>query len=285
MNRISLCFLLLASIQTYTLRAQEGLAERPATVYFYRVSSSSNADLSITLHDNDSILGDLKSASIITYFCPPGQHEFWGKTTTRRSIFLDVKPGKVYTIRCGISNDGAPTFHQTAKQTAADQMRTINAASDSSSNKVSKYNRPSRPTPYRPSPVTPSANKPEDIKIAAKTDISPQSDTITALTRLYARKRTGGKIRTYIFAYFAGSALVTTLASGDASNLVAVALFGGIAATGRTQVSRYSKQNLQTLVLTYQAGFPLSRKIKRKLKDKDFRPLTETQRKKMTYTN
>lgn len=278
MKRLSLCILLLASIQTYTVRAQSGLAERPATIYFYRVADTGNADLSFTLLEKDSILGDVKSASIITYFCQPGQHEFWGKTTTRQSIILDVKPGKVYTIRCGISDEGTPTFRQIPKQTAVDQMRVINNAS--SANATIPYNRPSS---NRPTPVTPSTNKPVDADVKAGT-LYP-SDTITALTRLYARKRTGGKIRTYIFAYFAGYSLGGTLVSGDASGLVGVAIFGGIAATGSAQVSRYSKANLQALVTTYKAGIPLSKKIKRKLKGKDFRPLTEAKMKKMTQIN
>jgi len=278
MTRLSLLLLLLASIQTYTLHAQQGLSESPATIYFYRVAGTNNADQNFTLLHKDSIVGDIKSASIITYFCPPGQQEFWGQTTTRQLLILNVKPGKVYTIRCGISGEGAPTFRQVPTQTAADQMRAITAASPG--NTISPYNRQS---PSRPAPVTPRPNRP--VEPVIKADMLYPSDTITALTRLYARKRTGGKIRAYIFAYFAGYSFGYTVATGDVSNIPGIVLFGGIAATGSSQVSRYSKANLQALLATYKSGIPLSEKIKRKLKDRDFRPLTEIQRRKMTQTN
>lgn len=55
------------------------------------------------LHANDSMVCRVKNKGAYMVKLPPGKTTLWARTENRTELNLDVQPGKVYFLRCGVN--------------------------------------------------------------------------------------------------------------------------------------------------------------------------------------
>jgi hypothetical protein len=220
-----------------------------ATIYFYRNASVQGVAVSFDLHHRDSVIGRVASGSVIVYQCPPGVQEFWGSTESRRSIFIDVKPGKSYFVRCSITVGGVvglPSFRQVSPREAVPNIAQILQQQKLKAEVTELYRQQT---------------------FAAE---SNDQDTLRALNNLYERKRKGGTTRGVVFLILSTGAIVQTAESGTADGIAGATVLGLVAVTGFSQSAKYNTDNLQKVLSDYANQVPLSENLKKKFKKKDF---------------
>ncbi len=255
-----LIFLLL-SISSLSIQAQDSLA----TVYFYRGGKFAGSFIGYDLLHNGQVIGRIKSNTIIAYQCPAGQQLFSGITESESSIKVEVVAGEIYFVECGIAAGvvvGRPSFRLTSPAQAKRQIEKIDKSV--------------------------AAKLPA---IVAKPPLV--SDTVRALTNMFQRKRKGGTTRAILFGTIGTAMLIGTVAykpnsvtinqgsSGSqtipvssgppAINYVLVGFSTIMSISGISQVKHYSSANLEVLLADYKSGKPLPKRIKGKLKRKDFK--------------
>jgi hypothetical protein len=228
----------LITICSNTLFAQDSLA----TVHFYRNSAAGYA-IPIKLYQGDVEIGTLNVGNVITIRCKPGQNQFWARTESERSIFLDLKPGLVYFVECRIAAGtiiGVPFFRQVKIEDAKKDLISINS--------------------YLEQLFTPGLEE----------TVLP-NDTVRALYNLYARKQKSGKNLATVFGVIGAVGLISVASSGDFSALPGLAIPLIFVIGGAKKTKRYDKVALAAMLQDYQEGKPLPIKLKSKLKEKDFR--------------
>jgi hypothetical protein len=170
-------------------------------------------------------------------------HTFTARTESKAAAIIDVKPGRLYFVQCGVSIGaviGTPSMRQVTPKTGIAAIRKIN----------------------------PSLTINEALIGDVVLDESDfKADTVRALSNLYARKRKGGVARGVVFMVWS----VLGLASGDAAVLPGVLVVGAVSVSGFAQSGKYNAANQLKAVEEYQAGKALTAKIKSKFKEKDFR--------------
>lgn len=248
--KLLLVFLLTGIFNFQSIQAQELQRDSSmAVIYFYREISVGFL-INFDLYHEDNAIGRVTPGSVLKYECAAGIQEFWGQTESRRSIFIDVKAGRTYYVRCRIAAGaaiGVPTFRQVSAEDAIPHISQILQEKNMAEEVVT-------------------LNRLRTFS-AAQCD----RDTTRALNNLYERKRKGGKTRGSIFLGLGTVSLISALANDEPESLGGVLIFGSIAATGFVQSARYNAGDLQKLLIDYQGQTPLPAKIKRKLKRKDFR--------------
>lgn len=94
-------------------------------VYFYRVKAFAGSAISYDIHLGDEVIGAIKNGTYFYQIFDPGKYQFWAKTEARKDIFLDVKPGKTYYIKCEIGMGilvGRPKFTIVADITGKNEI-------------------------------------------------------------------------------------------------------------------------------------------------------------------
>lgn len=242
MNRTfyKILFCLIVTITSTQILAQ---TEAPAIIYFYRSASIKGAAINYDVYDSAKFVGKMTPGQVLIYSAKPGLHTFTARTESKAAAIIDVKPGKLYFVQCGVSIGalvGTPYLRQVTPKTGIAAIRKIN----------------------------PALTINEALVAEATLDESDfKADTLRALNNLYARKRKGGTTRGVVFAVWA----VAGVAAGDETVLPGVLTVGAISISGFAQSGKYNAVNQQKAVEDYQAGKPLSAKIKSKFKEKDFR--------------
>lgn len=240
-NTLTLIFLfILVHITAVNLQAQE---ITDAIIYFYRSASIKGAVVNYDVYDSAKFLGKMTPGQVLIYRAKPGLHTFIAKIESKSATIIDVQPGKLYFIECGITYGvvvGTPSMRQVAAKTGIAAIRKIN-----------------------PALIINEALAAE----AVFNEADFKTDTLRALNNLYARKRRNGLIRGVIFASWS----VAGLTAGDAAVLPGVLVVGAVSVSGFAQSGKYNPANQQKAVEDYMAGKPLSAKIKSKFKEKDFR--------------
>ena len=77
--------------------------EDKALVFFYRDSSFKGGALTYQVHEEERLIGALRSGTFFYHYSEPGQRTYWGQTTIRQSLVLDVAAGETYFIKGDIS--------------------------------------------------------------------------------------------------------------------------------------------------------------------------------------
>ena len=189
-------------------------------------------------------------------------HAKTAKTQSEAAFKIVMERGQTYYIECGlvvVSGTGRPSFRLATKEDALKSMSKIDLAA---------YDK----TPF----------------VVSKA--SPKDDTIRALQNLYRRKRVGGTVRSIVFGVLAVSALVNTVNYKSTSvtvnggsqtipiddspppgNYIGIGIFTIFTITGFTQIANHTQDKLDALLADYKNGIPLPKKIKSKLKQKDFK--------------
>jgi hypothetical protein len=249
---------------TSLLQAQDSLA----TVYFYR--SYKNAGpakrYDYDLKHDKKVIGRIKPGMVVTYRSQPGSQIFSGFTESESSIKLIVAAGGKYFVECGLAigvQVDRPSFR------IASELEAVKAIQKIDPNVLSKV----------------SSNGGAGSQL---------SDTVRALHNLYQRKRKGGTARAIVFGIIGGSSLIGTLnykpstitinqgsagnqtlqvgpSSPPAINYVFIGFSAIMFGSGISQVGKYSIQNLDLLLRSYEKGNPLPEMVKSKLKKKDFK--------------
>ena len=74
-----------------------------ALLYVYRPKSSVGSVVQYSLHDGDSAICKMKNGNgFIIKMTKPGKTTLWARTEAREEVTLDIKPGKVYFVRCSV---------------------------------------------------------------------------------------------------------------------------------------------------------------------------------------
>jgi hypothetical protein len=116
--------ILLLSLSTF-VHAQE-----PApNVFLYRESKLKGAIITYNVYYNDSTLvGTIKNGVVVSFVAPEGMAKFSAKTESKRSVFINVKPGETYYIKCDIvmgAMAGNPSFRQVNREVAEPVINSI----------------------------------------------------------------------------------------------------------------------------------------------------------------
>jgi energy-converting hydrogenase Eha subunit B len=98
-----------------------------------------------------------------------------------------------------------------------------------------------------------------------------ESDTITALNKLFQRKRNANNAGAVIFGALTVSSVVAGVDSGLAGNFLIAGIFGIFTISNISKATKkYSSERLEQIIKDFQNGKPLPHDIKKKLKKKDF---------------
>jgi hypothetical protein len=240
-NTLNLIFIIaLVHITAINLHAQE---ITDAIIYFYQSSSIKRAVANYGVYDSAKFLGKMTPGQVLIYRAKPGLHTFIAKIESKSATIIDVQPSKLYFIECGITYGvvvGTPSMRQVAPKIGIAAIRKINPALTINEALVAE---------------------------AVLDEADFKADTLRALNNLYARKRRNGLIRGVIFASWS----VAGLTAGDATVMPGVLVIGAVSVSGFAQAGKYNAVNKLKAIEEYKAGKPLSAKIKRKFKEKDFR--------------
>jgi len=96
MKKYLLTILLLVTFTGFTQTDSDNTKGK-SIVYFTQVNSLS--PLSKTyIFDKDKILGRTESRKYFKYVCEPGKHFFWGVSSNRSGVEINLKPDKIYFI-------------------------------------------------------------------------------------------------------------------------------------------------------------------------------------------
>ncbi|ASZ10746.1 DUF2846 domain-containing protein [Chitinophaga pendula] len=75
-----------------------------ALLYVYRPSSSMGVVVQYNLHVEDSVVCRIKSGSkFIVKLTNKGNTKLWARTEGRDEVQLNIQPGKVYFLKCGVN--------------------------------------------------------------------------------------------------------------------------------------------------------------------------------------
>lgn len=76
-----------------------------AVVYFYRPKNYYGSMIGFKVRmDDETVIGRVRNGEKFEYKIKDfGEHEFWGKTESKRSVIIDVKKGQEYFVRCSIN--------------------------------------------------------------------------------------------------------------------------------------------------------------------------------------
>ena len=77
--------------------------EDQALVYFYRDSAFMGAALTYEVLEEEHLIGVLRSGTFFYTYSEPGRRTYWGHTTIRKSLVLEVAAGETYFIKGDIS--------------------------------------------------------------------------------------------------------------------------------------------------------------------------------------
>ena len=95
------CFFCASLFAETTAYSQSSGSPNTATVIFYRTAMWGGA-YSYKLRMADSVLTKVKFKSFYSTELNKGVYNFWGRIFGRTNFSLDVKPGKVYFVKCGV---------------------------------------------------------------------------------------------------------------------------------------------------------------------------------------
>jgi hypothetical protein len=217
-------------------------AQEYATVYFYRSASIKGAAINYNIYDDTVLIGKMTPGQVLMYYAKPGDRQFIAKMESQSTALITLEAGKSYFVECGVSVGvvvGNPTMRQVTAHRGIPAIAKINP-----NLKINK----------------------EQLAEFTMDETQFKSDTVRALSNLFERKRKGGNTRGVVFLIWG----VAGLAAGDPAVLPGVITLGVISATGFAQASKFNGENLDRTVKDYQSGKPLSPKIKKKFKEKDF---------------
>lgn len=101
----------LASIHSYSQQKTDSIVSTLipenadyALLYVYRPSSSMGVVVQYNLHVEDSVVCRVKSGTKFIIKLPnKGNTKVWARTEGRDEVQLDIQPGKVYFLKCGVS--------------------------------------------------------------------------------------------------------------------------------------------------------------------------------------
>jgi Protein of unknown function (DUF2846) len=234
LKKLTILIFLLVLGQTY-VNAQD------ATIYFYRKSKFKGALVDYKVYIDTTLVGKMNTGQVLVKNCAAGRRRIWAKTESEQGIFMNVEAGKTYFMECGVSLGvlvGVPTIRQMRPEIAVESIKIINPSLNFNQAHLAKF---------------------------APSETDFRSDTVMAINNLYQRKRKNGIARAGIFL---GIAVGGTIGTGDPIGAILPVV---ISATGFIQASKYKNEKLEAVVKDYQNGNALPFKIKKKLKEKDFK--------------
>ncbi|MBX2900355.1 MAG: hypothetical protein KF775_11935, partial [Cyclobacteriaceae bacterium] len=123
--------LLFCLIAMLTLPEALAQNEAPGIIYFYRSASIKGAAINYDVYDSSKLVGKITPGQVLIYSAKPGLHTFTARTESKAAAIIDVKPGKLYFVQCGVSMGalvGAPYLRQVTPQTGIAAIRKINPA-------------------------------------------------------------------------------------------------------------------------------------------------------------
>lgn len=211
-----------------------------ATLYLYRKSKFKGSFISYNLYVDSTLVGRMNSGTVLVFHPAPGTRNIWGKTESKQGIYVVIEEGKTYFVECDVSLGvavGVPHLRQTKPEKAITDIIALNPAL--------KFD-PLQSASYAP------------------TQANPEADTVAALSNLYHRKRKAGRVWGGILV---GLSISSLIQGGAGSSLVPL----GFSMIGFGNASKYSEVKLNGAIEGYQNGTPIPRKIKSKMKAKDFR--------------
>lgn len=76
-----------------------------AVIYFYRPKNYSGSFIGFKIRmDDETVIGRVRNGEKFEYKTTDfGKHEFWGKTESKSAVIIDIKKGREYFVRCGIT--------------------------------------------------------------------------------------------------------------------------------------------------------------------------------------
>jgi hypothetical protein len=259
--RLTYLSLILFLFSVNLLQAQDSLA----TVIFYRQNKMAGGLVSYKINHGDILIGKITPGSVIKFQSPPGLQTFTAKTEGESSIKIDIQPGQMYFVECGISA-GAFVGHPSFRQVFAAEAKREIAKIDS---RVLR-------------------EIPNEVFTQGVAD-----DSVRAFNNLFQRKRKNGVARAAIFGAVAVVSLIgiityepetVTINQGSAgsqvveldsgpppASFVLLGVSGVMMVTGITQHNKYSSAKLDILLNDRKQGKAIPEKIKSKLKQKDFK--------------
>lgn len=217
-------------------------AQNEGTVYFYRSASLKGAAVNYNIYDSATLVGKMTPGQVLVYHVKPGLHLFSARMEAKTTAILNVEAGKLYFVQCGVTIGavvGNPTMRQVTSKVGIPAIRKINPALTFNEGLVGE---------------------------ALVNDSDFKTDTLRALSNLYARKRKGGVARGIVFMVWAMAGMI----SGDEAVLPGVVVLGAVSVSGFAQSGKFNAVNQQKAIEDYQSGTPLPVKIKSKFKEKDF---------------
>jgi len=253
-----------------------------ATIYFYRQRRVVGEEIEYNVVRNGAAIARMKSGSVFVYQCKNGEQTFTSTKGGKTSLTLNVIDGKQYFVECGltISATTQPTLNQTTSAKAKKEIARIDkSVADLILINVDSDNN----------------IQAEKLKQQESNNINvvhQQADTIRALQHLYKRKRLGGILRASIGGGIGFGMLINLINDANSTQTIQVSNYQTISindsppasdyilvgsftvamvASGSAQRSAYSYEKLDLLLKDYSSGNPLPKKIKLKLKKKDFK--------------
>lgn len=95
-------------------------------VYVYRPNSILGGAVHYDVHaGNDDVICDLVRNGYSPYYANIGELELWGKTESKSSITIDVKPGQEHFVKGGLSMGfivGRPNFTEVDNKTGLEEI-------------------------------------------------------------------------------------------------------------------------------------------------------------------
>jgi hypothetical protein len=228
------------------LQAQDSLA----TVIFYREAKIVGAAITYKLRHGETVVGEVKPGSVLTYHCAPGLQKFWAHTESKNFTIIDAKAGETYYVECSVGIGvlvGTPVFRQVRAAVAQPPLRKMT---------------------NQPDLVLKGADKP--------TAVFTSVDTVGAVNHLFQRKRRSGTARGIILGGLGVYSLVSVASADDADTesgggyAIGAALLG-IGITGFVQANKYTEDKARIVLEDYQNKKKIPAVVVKKLKKKDFK--------------
>ena len=216
--RILLCFVLLSTVLSTTAQVQS--TDSLGVVIFYREPQLAGAAVTYQLRHLDTIVGEVKPGSVITYRCAPGMQKFWAHTESRNFTFVEVEAGETYYVECSVAVGvlvGTPVFRQVRASTAQPILR-----------KLTNQN---------------------DLVLQGGDELIQtftSKDTLAAVNHLFQRKRRSGVARAIVFGGLGFFGLISVASEDDENTesgggyAIGAALLG-IGITGMVQANKYTQ--------------------------------------------
>lgn len=228
--------------------AQDSLA----TVKFFRQVQQSGSTISYKVYDNETLIGRLAPGTVLTYKCAAGRKTFSASSDVQGSITVEVKAGETYFVECKPEEGSAsatPLMRPVAAGTVAPFIGNLNEQAVLAENGIEISDEP------------------------------VPSDTISAVTHLFKRKRKSGIARAIIFGITSGLVfgnMVTVAVTDDpvgigAADFIALGAFVGLTYHGGAQAHRYNVKTLETVVNEYDKHKVLPPWVEKKLRPRDFK--------------